>query len=115
MTRGRYKQVHAGEWVTPVMNGYKLMCCDCGLVHNFKFRIKGKSIEMCAFRVNESTKRARKHQKIFISKAGAILLGVDPLLQPVNLTRPPLIAASKTKPADARAGRMREKTDKRNC
>ena len=27
------------EWVSPIMNGYRLECCDCGLVHEFQFRV----------------------------------------------------------------------------
>lgn len=27
------------EWQTPIMNGYRVKCCDCGLVHEAEFRI----------------------------------------------------------------------------
>ena len=27
------------DWVTPIMQGYKMACCDCGLVHNVEFRV----------------------------------------------------------------------------
>ncbi len=27
------------DWIQPVMKGYKMSCCDCGLVHNLDFRI----------------------------------------------------------------------------
>jgi hypothetical protein len=27
------------EWVYPVMDGYKMGCCDCGLVHQVSFRV----------------------------------------------------------------------------
>lgn len=33
------------EWVSPIMNGYKMQCCDCGLIHEVDFKIvrfKGK-------------------------------------------------------------------------
>ena len=26
------------RWVNPVLNGYLLACCDCGLVHEMEFR-----------------------------------------------------------------------------
>ncbi len=29
----KYAQVYSGEWVQPVRKGYKMGCCDCGLVH----------------------------------------------------------------------------------
>lgn len=25
------------RWVSPVMSGYRLACCDCGLVHDMEF------------------------------------------------------------------------------
>lgn len=25
------------KWITPTMRSYKMACCDCGLVHEFKF------------------------------------------------------------------------------
>jgi hypothetical protein len=27
------------RWVTPVMSGYKMGCCDCGLVHDLQFEV----------------------------------------------------------------------------
>jgi hypothetical protein len=27
------------RWVPPVMRGYKMACCDCGLVHNMQFKV----------------------------------------------------------------------------
>ena len=27
------------DWQRPVMRGYRLGCCDCGLVHNMDFRV----------------------------------------------------------------------------
>lgn len=39
----KYLKPEAGEWVQPVRRGYKLSCCDCGLVHRMGFRVvKGK-------------------------------------------------------------------------
>lgn len=40
----RFKQeVDQGDgwsrWVKPVQEGYKMACCDCGLVHTMDFRI----------------------------------------------------------------------------
>ena len=26
------------KWIRPVMNGYHMSCCDCGLVHTINFR-----------------------------------------------------------------------------
>ena len=39
----RYPTQVAGEdgwspWIQPVMNGYRICCCDCGLVHAMQFK-----------------------------------------------------------------------------
>ena len=31
-------QRHYTRWIKPVMTGYHMMCCDCGLVHTINFR-----------------------------------------------------------------------------
>jgi Zn-finger protein len=35
----RCEEIKPGEWVQPVRKGYKLRCCDCGLVHRMDFRV----------------------------------------------------------------------------
>lgn len=32
-------------WVTPVRKGYRMQCCDCGLVHAIDFRVKDGKIQ----------------------------------------------------------------------
>jgi len=27
------------KWISPVMNGYRMGCCDCGLVHTVDFEV----------------------------------------------------------------------------
>ena len=27
------------RWVPVIMQGYKMACCDCGLVHDFNFKV----------------------------------------------------------------------------
>jgi hypothetical protein len=34
----KYIEPETGEWVWPVHQGYRLRCCDCGLVHRMDFR-----------------------------------------------------------------------------
>lgn len=34
-----FAQVEAGEEVFPQMQGYRMQCCDCGLVHTLNFRV----------------------------------------------------------------------------
>lgn len=38
-----------GEWVQPV-DGYRMVCCDCGLAHILNFRIHEGRIQFQAFR-----------------------------------------------------------------
>lgn len=35
----RYYSPKRGEWVQPIKRGYKMRCCDCGLVHTMNFRV----------------------------------------------------------------------------
>lgn len=40
----RYDQVIENDngwsdWIQPLMTGYRMACCDCGLVHELDFRI----------------------------------------------------------------------------
>ena len=62
------KQVKAGEWVWPKMRGYKMECCDCGLIHEMDFLVAadddGSILNDChvllrAYRKNKK-KRTRK-------------------------------------------------------
>lgn len=42
----RFKQCKEDKWEQPVMEGYLMKCCDCGLIHEIDFRIAyGKTIE----------------------------------------------------------------------
>lgn len=57
----RYKQVKAGEWQQPVRKGYKLRCCDCGLVHRMDFRIYKGRVQMRGWRDDRATAQVRRH------------------------------------------------------
>ena len=49
------------RWIFPSRTKYKLACCDCGLVHDWRFRLRGKHIEF-KVRVNKrSTAAIRRH------------------------------------------------------
>ena len=56
----RYPSVQAGEWVQPVEEGYKMACCDCGLVHKMDFRIEGGRVQLRAFRDKRATAQVRR-------------------------------------------------------
>jgi len=59
----RYPQVQSGQWIQPVRRGYKMACCDCGLVHTMNFRLRGGKIQLQAFRDNRATGQKRRHMK----------------------------------------------------
>lgn len=62
----RFKAVKGGEdgwceWQQPIRKGYKMACCDCGLVHTMEFRIYRGRIQMRAKRNERSTAQMRRH------------------------------------------------------
>jgi hypothetical protein len=65
MAMRRYPKIQAGEWVQPVRRGYRMACCDCGLVHALNFRLvrygNGKhKIRFQAFRDERATAAMRR-------------------------------------------------------
>lgn len=62
----RYK-VNGDEWVKPVMKGYRMMCCDCGLVHVMDFKVirwgRGHKVLFRADRHNRATAAARRKDR----------------------------------------------------
>lgn len=59
----------AREWVQPVKKGYKMRCCDCGLVHRIDFRVLDwrtakpmsySKVQMRVERDNRATAAARR-------------------------------------------------------
>lgn len=52
-----YDKPEAGEWVRPIKHGYKLACCDCGLVHimDFKTTHKGQRVQFRVWRDERAT------------------------------------------------------------
>jgi hypothetical protein len=59
----KYDEPEAGEWVKPVRKGYKLACCDCGLVHQFDFRVRKGKIEFRVYSDFRATGQIRRHMK----------------------------------------------------
>jgi hypothetical protein len=55
-----YRQVFDGEWVRPKRRGYKVACCDCGLIHVINYRIKDGHIEYQPTRDNRATAARRR-------------------------------------------------------
>lgn len=59
-----YEKPESGEWVQPVRKGYKLACCDCGLVHRMDFRIYKGRVQFRAFRNERSTGQMRRWRNV---------------------------------------------------
>lgn len=57
----KFDEPKANEWVLPIRKGYKMACCDCGLVHEIDFRVKDRRIQFRVRRNNRSTAMVRRH------------------------------------------------------
>ena len=64
-----YPSLEAGEWVQPIRKGYRMRCCDCGLVHIVDFHLlryagsrRGK-IKFRLFRDNRATAAIRRRKR----------------------------------------------------
>lgn len=68
----KYKAGEDGwtEWVQPVRRGYKLSCCDCGLVHTMDFRVRKGRAQFRVSRNERSTAMVRRHMKMKKAKNG---------------------------------------------
>lgn len=59
----KYTPVKNGEWISPIKKGYKMKCCDCGLVHVLEFKHipygNGKKIIFRAWRINNFPKKIK--------------------------------------------------------
>jgi hypothetical protein len=61
--RLKYYSPKRDEWVQPVRRGYRLACCDCGLIHNVDFRVRRGCIQFRVARNTRSTAMMRRHLK----------------------------------------------------
>lgn len=57
----RYPIRQDDEWHRPIMEGYRMACCDCGLIHEVDFRIVDGHVEMRARRNERATSAKRRH------------------------------------------------------
>lgn len=51
----RYRVRTDGEWFHIPRRGHDITCCDCGLVHMVKSRLRGRHIEIQATRLPRAT------------------------------------------------------------
>lgn len=60
----KYRKVQDGDWVRPIMSGYRMRCCDCGLVHRMNFKVirrgPGYEVVFQAWRDEMATRAFRK-------------------------------------------------------
>jgi hypothetical protein len=59
----KYPIFKDNEWITPHYTKFKLICCDCSLVHDVQFRIYKDKIQFKLKRNNKSTGQARRTKK----------------------------------------------------
>jgi hypothetical protein len=76
----KYEKQKSMQWVQPRMEGYRMACCDCALVHKMNFRIGvGKNsrgqmvlaVQFQAARDTKETKWLRKRERIRIRLGAA--------------------------------------------
>ena len=58
------------RWIQPIETGYRMSCCDCGLVHAMEFRIEGDRVQFRARRHDRSTAAVRREARKW--EAGAL-------------------------------------------
>lgn len=51
------------RWVQPIEKGYKMSCCDCGLVHTMEFRIEDDRAQFRVRRNARATGQVRRHRR----------------------------------------------------
>ena len=59
----KYPYGTPGEWIQPIKQGYKLVCCDCGLVHKLDFRVHKGRVQFRGDRDNRATAQVRRWRK----------------------------------------------------
>lgn len=57
---GRRYPTHGDDWVRPVPRGYRMACCDCGLVHRVDFRVVAGQVEFRIARDSRATGQLRR-------------------------------------------------------
>ena len=64
----KYPDVKDGEWVQPIKKQYTMICCDCGLIHAFDFRIRNNRTQFRAFRKQRRTGQYRRYNNIKVKE-----------------------------------------------
>jgi len=61
----KYPQIQAGQKVDLDWrkDDYKIACCDCNLVHRFRYTVVGDKLRIRAWRDNRSTAALRRWRR----------------------------------------------------
>jgi hypothetical protein len=60
----RYVQLMDGDWFYPTMHGHYDQCCDCGLVHEIKFKVEDGVVKFQVWRRPKLTAAARRTREV---------------------------------------------------
>lgn len=52
-----------GEWMRVENRRHRIACCDCGLIHDFEFRVRKRKVEFRVYRNNRATAQRRRYLK----------------------------------------------------
>ena len=58
----KYDRPKANQWVWPRRRGYKLVCCDCALVHRIDFVVDGRGRILIRLRRDERATAAIRRE-----------------------------------------------------
>jgi hypothetical protein len=64
-----YPTARNGVWIQPIRRGYKMSCCDCGLVHVMDFRIASGHVQFRPARDNRATGQVRRQRGIRVTRS----------------------------------------------
>jgi hypothetical protein len=63
----KYPEARDGQWIRPKRRGWRMRCCDCGLVHRFNIHVEKRGdrtyVFLQAFRDERATAQVRRHKK----------------------------------------------------
>lgn len=54
-----FDQAREGEWIQPTAR-FRAACCDCGLTHVLRFRIRHRQVQMMAYVDRQATRNLRR-------------------------------------------------------
>ena len=60
----KYNKQHDGDKIMPQMEGYKMACCDCGLVHKMNFEVVAARPSKSAGFITTSKPRSRQNLRV---------------------------------------------------